>query len=362
MPITTRQFIRALPPAVHGGVDAAEFARLGVDPAAVVDFSANQSPLGPSPHVADAVAAAVLDAYPDRDARPLTAAIAAAHGLDPAQVVAGNGSTELIRLVAQLALGAGDRAMATAPSFGEYEIATRLTGAQYEPIRQAPGDDWGDAADFTAFLHLQRPRLFWLCSPNNPTGVAASPAFLRGVVTHCPDTLFVLDEAYCDLLPAPQWDADLLAGGNLLVLRSMTKAWGLAGVRLGYALGAETLMAPLREAKPPWNVNACAQAAGLAALADPAYHARTVDLLRAEHLRLHAALRAQGWPVLPTAAAFFLIEVGDAAAARAGLLAHGCLVRDCTSFGLPAHVRVSPRRPEHNDRLLAAFAALKGAV
>jgi L-threonine-O-3-phosphate decarboxylase len=356
MALTTRQFIRPLAPAVHGGVDAAELARLGVDPAAVIDFSANQSPLGPSPAVAAAVAAAVLDAYPDRDARPLTAAIAEAHGVSDAHVVAGNGSTELIRLIAQLVLAPGDRAMALAPTFGEYDIATRLAGAVYEPVTL---DDWDAIA---SFLYLQRPRLLWLCSPNNPTGAAVPPALLARLVRGCACTLVVLDEAYCDLLPAPQWDADLLAAGNLIVLRSMTKAWGLAGVRLGYALGDPALMTPLREAKPPWNVNACAQAAGLSALADPAHHDATVALLRTERARLMDALRAQGWTVRPSDAAFFLIEVDDAAAVRAALLTHGCLVRDCTSFGLPGCVRVSPRHPAQNDRLLAAFAAVRGTV
>lgn len=351
-----------LTPAVHGGVDVTELVALGIDPATVVDFSSNQSPLGASPRARAALEQAVIDAYPDRDASRLAAAFADRHGLSPEQVVVGNGSTELIRLVAQLALRPGDTALSLAPSFGEYEVATDLAGARFveRPLAFA-GADRGfvyDAGDFASALERERPRLCWLCSPNNPTGAAIPAGEIAGLVAAHPATLFVLDEAYCDLLPDPQWTAALLSAGNLVVLRSMTKAWGLAGLRLGYALAAPPLAAPLRSAKPPWNVNACAQLAGLAALADEQWHQRSLAALRDGRDRLVSGLRELGFAVMPTAAGFFLVYVADAAAAREHLLAQSCLVRDCTSFGLPAYVRVSPRLPDDNARLLAAFAAL----
>ena len=139
----------------------------------------------------------------------------------------------------------------------------------------------------------------------------------------------------------------------------MTKYWGLAGLRLGHAVASPETAAALRAAAPPWSVNACAQAAGVAALADLAHHRRAVELLTGERDRLAAGLRALGWTVEPTTAGFFLVHAGDAAAVRGALLARGCLVRDCASFGLPGHVRVSPRHPGQNDLLLAAFAALQ---
>ncbi|HOF87727.1 MAG TPA: histidinol-phosphate transaminase [Armatimonadota bacterium] len=327
-------------------------ARLGLDPAAVTDFSANQSPLGPAPGVADAIAHAAIDRYPDRDAAPLAAAIARRHALSPAQAVVGNGSTELIRLIAQLALQPGDAALMLSPTFGEYAVATRMSGGV--PAECA-------AEELPQRLAEVSPRLCWLCSPNNPTGVALAPADIATLTARHRRTLFVLDEAYCDLLAAPQWTPDLLARGNLLILRSMTKAWGLAGLRLGYALGDAALMRPLRAGGAPWNVNACAQAAGLAALHDADHYARTVAVLREQKAALIAGLRALGWDVLPSDAAFFLVRVGDAPGVARALLRHGCLVRDCTSFGLPAHIRISPRRPEENRRLLAAFAALPPA-
>jgi threonine-phosphate decarboxylase len=355
-------FFRAVVPSVHGAVDPAALRAEGVALAGLVDFSSNQSPLGAAPGVAAAVAGATLDAYPDPRASGLVARLAERHDIAAECVVAGNGSTELIRLVAQLALAPGDTALSLAPSFGECAVAVRLAGASLEEVRlRHRGDGAGfccDEAALRAALAERRPRLCWLCSPNNPTGSALPAATIAALVEAFPQTLFILDEAYCDLLPKRQWEPVTLAAGNLLALRSMTKYWGLAGLRVGYAVAAPSLAAPLRAAAPPWNVNACAQAAGLASLDDLDHHRRTVRLLIEERDRLVAGLRDQGWTTEPTAAGFFLIRVDDAAAARRALLARGCLVRDCTSFGLPQHVRVSPRHPEQNDLLLAAFAAL----
>ncbi len=353
--------LRRVAASVHGAVDPSALRAEGFDPAAIVDFSSNQSPLGAAPAVAAAVAGAVVDAYPDPHAAELTAALALRHGVTPAHVVCGNGSTELIRLVAQLALRPGDVALALSPVFGECEVATALARARLECVPLAHGEDeagfFCDEPALREALREQGPRLCWLCSPNNPTGAALPAALAAALAADHPATLFVLDEAYCDLLPDPQWSRAQLPP-NLIVLRSMTKYWGLAGLRLGYAIAAPAEAAALRAAAPPWNVNACAQAAGLAALADGEHHHQAVALLVAERDRLVAGLRSLGWISEPTTAGFFLIRAGDAAAARGALLARGCLVRDCTSFGLPSHIRVSPRHPEQNDLLLEAFSSL----
>ena len=360
-------FFEARAAAVHGGVEPAALIAEGIDPAEIVDFSSNQAPLGIAPEARAAASQAVLDAYPERDATALATALARRHRVVAAQVVVGNGSTELIRLIAQLALRQGDVALSAAPSFGEYRLATELARGRFveHPLRAGPRDASAavtgfryDHGAFVAALAAWFPRLCWICSPNNPTGVAVPPGHIATLVTDHPDTLFVLDEAYCDLLASPQWTQDLLRCGNLAVLRSMTKAWGLAGLRLGYVIADERLAGPLRNAKPPWNVNACAQAAGLAALSDLAHHARVIDLLRTERDRLIGELRARGWTVEPTSAGFFLIRVGDATSARKTLLTSGCLVRDCSSFGLPEYVRVSPRHVPQNERLLEAFSAM----
>lgn len=371
----TEPFFAAREAAVHGGVDRAALAALGADPDTVIDFSSNQAPLGISPAARAAAAGAVLDAYPDRDAATLAAALARRHQVAPSRIVAGNGSTELIRLIAQLALRENDLALSLSPSFGEYRLGTELARGRFiehplalaaalpapapssVPARRAAAFIYDHSA-FAAALTERRPRLCWICSPNNPTGAAVPAKQIETQVKEHPDTLFVLDEAYCDLLDGPQWTSALLELGNLVVVRSMTKAWGLAGLRLGYAIAAESLAKPLRTAKPPWNVNACAQAAGLAALADDSWYQRSIDLLRSGRADLMTGLAQQGREVLASCAGFFLIRVENAAAAREQLLARGCLVRDCTSFGLPEHVRVSPRQADQNERLLDAFAGL----
>jgi len=355
-------FFREVTAAVHGAADQAALRREGFDSAKLIDFSANYSPLGAAPSVAAALATVAIDTYPDPRASEICARFAEYHRIDARQVVCGNGSTELIRLIAQLVLRSGDTALTLGSPFGEYDVATQLTGARLKEVPltyRGPGAGFSySVASLYGALSEDSPRLCWLCSPHNPTGGALAPSLVADLVIRFPKTLFVLDEAYGDLLTERQWSPALLDAGNLVVLRSLTKYWGLAGLRLGYAIGSLAIADALRAALPPWNVNACAQAAGKAALDDPNHYRRTIEVLVAEHKRLMLGLQESGWTPEPSAAGFFLVHVGDAAAARRELLLRGCLVRDCTSFGLPNHVRLSPRRPAENDLLLEAFRAV----
>jgi histidinol-phosphate aminotransferase len=180
---------------------------------------------------------------------------------------------------------------------------------------------------------------------------------LAGWAREHPATLFVVDEAYLSF--APRCHSALELGlDNILVLRSMTKDYALAGLRLGYASGPESVVSALARVRPPWNANALAQAAGVAALNGEEHLRRSLNRLFRARERLVAGLEAIGLAVLPSEVHFFLVEVGDAAGTRAGLLQQGVLVRDCTSFGLPSYLRVAARRPEENARLLAAWRSL----
>ncbi|MGC8782544.1 MAG: pyridoxal phosphate-dependent aminotransferase, partial [Anaerolineae bacterium] len=227
---------------------------------------------------------------------------------------------------------------------------------QDEPKRWQAAAIQEELADAIA---AARPRLIWLCNPNNPTGAYLSAEEVAALLSAAPDALWVLDEAYRPFVADPWPSVPLIERGNVALLRSLTKDCALPGVRLGYLLAAPDVIGRAAAGQPPWSVSAAAIACGLAALNGADHVAATTAALRAEAIRLADRLRAQGWRVLPSATHFMLIEVGDAAAVRAALLRrHRIQVRNCASFGLPTFIRVAARRPEENDRLMAAMSDL----
>lgn len=315
--------------AVHGGVDEAELAALGLDREQVLDFSVNTNPAPVPDELRRVIAAADVASYPDSDSRRLRQAAAEAYGVSPEQVVAGNGSSELIWLICLAFLKPGDAVLVRQPTFGEYERAARIHHA--EVTSQPPA------------------ALTFICNPNNPTGEYTP---LDGL----PAGLVVVDEAYADFVEGRPTLIGPAMPDNLLVLRSLTKFSALAGLRLGLAFGQPPLIEALRRVKPPWNVNAAAQAAGEYALHHPEL-LPDLTALAAARSELVDGLRRLGFAPQRTDCNFFLVPVDDAAVLRRKLLAQGCLVRDCTSFGLPDQIRVAVRAPADNARLLAALEA-----
>jgi histidinol-phosphate aminotransferase len=355
MPPEPRRPVLDVPPAVHGALDFGELQRLGLHPDDVLDFSANTNPYGASPAVRAALANTPLDRYPDREALALRAALADSLSAPIGRIVAGNGASELILLAALAFVRPGDPVLVIGPTYGEYARAAALMGGRVTTWQARAEDDFApDVAAIADPLRRISPRLVFVCNPNNPTGAALAPEVLAALARRRPATLFVVDEAY-QSLAADRGSALEIVAENVLVLRSMTKDCGLAGLRLGYAIGPERLVEALRRAQPPWSVNALAQAAGIAALGDPAHRARSLELIGAAKAGLIAELTRFGLPPVPSVVPFFLVRVGDGAAFRRTLLARGVLVRDCASFGLPEHARISTRRPEENERLLAAI-------
>jgi histidinol-phosphate/aromatic aminotransferase/cobyric acid decarboxylase-like protein len=248
------------------------------------------------------------------------------------------------------------------PTFGEYERASRLLGAGVDFVHAAAEAGFVlDVTHVAARIRERRPRLVWLCNPNNPTGRYLSLPDVEPLLDAATGAgaLLVVDEAYAPFVDGAASLLPLLSGGHLVLLRSLTKDYALAGLRLGYALATPPLAASLRLAQPPWSVSAPAQAAGLAALSDPGHLDRARDVVREARSRLVAGLRDLGLRVTPPAANFVLVEVGDAATFRAALRAQGCIVRDCTSFGLPRHVRIGVRTAPECDRLLGAILAVQ---
>lgn len=351
-----RDDILATPPAYHGAFDYGELERLGLCPDDVLDFSVNSNPYGPSSTVRQTLSDVPLDRYPDRESLALRRALSEHLGDIPVpRILAGNGTAELLWLVAQAFLRAGDKVLVIGPTFGEYERVSTLMGAEVVTWTARPEQSFAvDPQDVARCLEEKRPRLAFVCNPNNPTGVTVSLDVVGDWAQISPETFFVVDEAYLAFALGFR-SAVTLALGNVLVLRSMTKDYALAGLRLGYAVGHEAIVDALTRVRPAWDVNALAQAAGLAAVSDQAYLDETLNALIEDKEVLVTGLRRSGWAPLPSAVHFFLLRVGDGAAFRRDLLRHRIQVRDCASFGLPAYVRIATRRPEENAQLLAAL-------
>jgi histidinol-phosphate aminotransferase len=354
--------LKQTPPAYHGALDYVELEQLGLDPETILDFSVNSNPYGPSPLVGRALAGVPLERYPDREALALRRALAGRLDLDPAQLVVGNGAAELLWLIAFTFLGPADPVLVIGPTFGEYSRLASLVGGRVSHWQAQAADHFAlNLAEISQRLATLQPRLTFLCNPNNPTGVILPAENIAAWVERFPQTLFVIDEAYLPFAPGLA-SALTIAANNILLVRSMTKDYALAGLRLGYALSRnKALVEVLALARPAWNVNALAQAAGLAALGDDAHHERSLAQLRLASQQLRQGLVDAGFWPHPSATHYFLLPVNDAVSFRRTLLQQGLLVRDCASFGLPDYVRIATRRPAENERLLAAVRGLTGA-
>ena len=342
---------------VHGGIDPVELRSLGLRREQVLDFSASINPLGPSSAVRKSAAGADLASYPDRESTVLREALAARFALSPDGLLVGNGSTELIHLLARACLAPGDRCLIFTPTFGEYEAAAAAAVAEVHCIRaeESNGFLWPVADAIRAVADL-RPAIVFLCNPNNPTGVHLDPEAVDEIRHAVAERgLLVLDDAYAPFADC-RWDTlPLLQRGNVAILRSMTKDHALAGARLGYLIAQPDVVAAVSRLQHAWSVNAVAQAAGLAALEDDAHIEAARQVIHEAKASLLVELRAMGLSPTPSAANFVMVRVGDAANLRLRLLRRGIAVRDCASFGLPDHIRIAVRRPDECARLVRAL-------
>jgi histidinol-phosphate aminotransferase len=241
------------------------------------------------------------------------------------------------------------------PTFGEYARSVALMGAEVETIWGTEGNNFVFTPEaIQVALQKTSPRLVFICNPNNPTGTTLAPDLICELANTYPDTLFVIDEAYIQFVPGLK-SCMTLGLPNLLVLRSMTKDYGIAGLRLGYAVGQADLIEALAKVRSPWNVNAVAQEAGLAALMDEAYLSQTLTRLNAVKDEFMSGLQGLGLQPVPSETNYFIIKVGNAADFRRRLLTYKIQVRDCASFGLPDYIRVATRKPDENAKILSAL-------
>ncbi|HYU19701.1 MAG TPA: histidinol-phosphate transaminase [Chloroflexota bacterium] len=340
----------------HGGPDYAELAGLGLQAESLIDFSVNCNPLGASPRAMRALSSVDPSRYPDRQALRLRAGLAAAHDVSPDDVLAGNGSTELIWLLASVYLDPGDVAVVVGPTFGEYEAAIRRRRAEPVIVRASAADGFRPRLEeLVGVIQETRPRLVFVCNPNNPTGQALTSDELAVLLAACDETLLIVDEAYRDFADGLASALELRSDPRVVVLRSLTKSFGLGGLRLGYTIAQPSVIEAVQRAQPPWSVNAAAQTAGLAALGDTAHVAAGRQLARRAKAYLVDGLGRLGLRCLPSCTSFWLVEVGDAAELRRQLLVRGILVRDCSSFGLPKHIRLAARPLAQCEKLLSVL-------
>lgn len=343
-------------PAVHGGPsgEADEAAP------AELDFSASVNAFGPAAAVREALLAARPDVYPDPEALAPRRAAAERWGRPVEEIGFGAGAAEWIHTVCFALVRQGDTVLVPGPTFGEYARAAVLCGARVLHGIAAPPLYHLDAGAIAAAVAEHRPRLAFLCVPNNPTGQTFSREELLRVADACAaaNTLLVLDQSYDAFVREPLGTPALPGHPAVLALRSITKDHALAGLRAGFAVGPARLLRMLARARVPWTASTPAQAAAVAALSDAgaAHLAATLPRLRLERELLEAAAARLRIAVVRGATHTVLADVEDARATRARLLhGHRIKVRDCTSFGLPRHIRFAARTPDENNRLVQAL-------
>jgi len=347
----------------HGGIDYAELKTLDITPQEVLDFSANLNPFGPPPGVMEALRETDISHYPDSEACYLRHSLAEKLGINVNNLLIGSGSTELIRLAALAYFGKGDEVLIIEPTYGEYQVACQITGASLIKQRLSPQNGFRlNTSETVELIRQHRPKGVFVCNPNNPTGRYLPQADFERILDASEDSLVILDEAYISFVDNAWSSLDLALHSslrtersNLLVLRSMTKAYAIPGLRLGYGVARGEIIANLRRICPPWNVNALAQKAGVIAINKEEYLKRHRIELREAKTYLVRELSHLGLQPLPSEVNFFLVEVGSARRFRHELLKQKILVRDCTSFGLPQYIRIAPRTLPECQRLVAAI-------
>ncbi len=354
------EYVRAIAPYQPGKPISELVRELGLDEASVVKLASNENPLGIGPRTRAAIDAALgeICRYPDGNGFELKAALAKRFGVDMNAIVLGNGSNDVLELLSLAFLGTEVSAVLSQHSFAVYPLATQARGARSIVV---PAKNYGHDLAAMAQAVQADTRVLWIANPNNPTGTFAPAEAVEALLQAVPQrVLVVLDEAYNEYLPleckydSVKW---LKRYPNLVVVRTFSKAYGLAGLRVGYGLMHPVLADILNRVRQPFNVNSLALVAATAALDDMEFVARSY----AENLnglrQLGDGIAALGLDAIPSYGNFLAVRVGKAADIYKRLLKRGVIVRPIAGYGLPEHLRVSVGTAEENDRFLAALAA-----
>ncbi|HET6655691.1 MAG TPA: histidinol-phosphate transaminase [Gammaproteobacteria bacterium] len=331
----------------------------------VVKLASNESPLGPSSKVTAAIQAQLdeLAIYPDGNAYDLKQALASHWAVSTDQITLGNGSDELVRILGGVMLDSGRNAVMSRHGFVSYVIATRAAGAELRVADANPADapmPFGHNLDAMLALIDDATRLVFVANPNNPTGTWLSRDEMVRFLDAVPaEVVVVLDEAYFEYVEEagyPNGVRLLEHYPNLVVLHTFSKAYGLAGLRVGCAISHPQLADLLNRVRPPFNVNALAQTAARAALADTAHLDKAVQMNRDGRVELERALMEMGLTFLPSAGNFITVDARrDGREIFELLLREGVIVRPIGGYDLPNHLRVTVGLPEENRRFIDAL-------
>jgi histidinol-phosphate aminotransferase len=332
---------------------------MGIAPESVIDFSICTNPFMPPPRIRKMLSSIAIEQYPDCEATELRERLSEKLQISPKNILVGNGTTEIIRLVALAYFRPGDSVMILAPTYGDYEIVCQIAGAKL--VKQwtgAENDCVPKIAETVRLIKEYHPRAVFICNPNNPTGKYLSRQNIEMVLAAMGDGLLILDEAYLAFVEKTWSSLGLAFQGNMVILRSMTKEYGLAGIRLGYAIASQNIIDNLRRVRPPWNVNIIAQKAGVEVLQDVNYLEQTRQKIKEAKKYLIKEFVKLGFQLIPSDTNYFLVKVGDAKSFRTVLLRHGIQVRDSSSFGLPEYVRIAPRTMPECKKLIVTIGEL----
>lgn len=355
-------YVRAISPYVAGKPISEVAREFGLDETAIVKLASNENPLGMPESAKAAMAAAVaeLGRYPDANGFELKAALSAKYDVPADWLTLGNGSNDVLEIVAHALVQPGESIVYAEYAFVVYALATQEIGARAIEVK---AKDLGHDLDAMAAAIAPDTRLVFIANPNNPTGTFLPAAdierFLAKVPSH---VVVVLDEAYNEYLePEQQYEsvAWVRKYPNLLVSRTLSKAYGLAGLRVGYAVAQPELTDLLNRIRQPFNVNSLAQAAAVAAIGDTAFLQESAALNRAGKQQLVAAFERLGLEYVPSYGNFVLVRVGeeDGAGARVNLalLKQGVIVRPVGNYNLPQWLRVTIGLPAENETFIAAL-------
>jgi histidinol-phosphate aminotransferase len=355
--------VRSIAPYVPGKPIAETARELGIPEADILKMASNENPLGASPKALEAIRGALSEVhyYPDGSGFELKAVLSRKLGVAPDNLVLGNGSNDVLELAARAFLTPGESAAYSQHAFMVYPLAVQAIGATGIEV---PARNYGTDLDAMAKAVRADTKIVFVANPNNPTGTFSAWEDIRRFIERVPRrVLVVLDEAYGEYLPdelrspTTTWIARF---PNLIISRTLSKAYGLAGLRVGFAIAHPDAAEVMNRVRQPFNVNHLAMVAACAALDDDAFIAKARAVNAAGLLQLRAGFERLGLEYIPPHGNFITVRVGDAARVYQALLREGIIVRPIAGYGLPEHLRVTVGLAEHNARFLAALARALG--